>query len=245
MPKKKRGGQEENEVLNGLGFKYACVAITKHGGRCQRYVPDPVKGVFCKKPHKENVPVAPFPDVVFVNIRVNSKGWKVQIRDAGIYVANRTTEKEGQLDDKHAQHAKKLGRDPHHYRDEKSDSGTHVFGPNKLGIQFYSLKKLHQELTDAKFIRTDETHAVKRPGQSHMITLVLVYKKTGKRLPAAQTMVVTKLLNVPRWGYIHVHNNSPNGNGEIVHTVNASHKETDPPVGYLTLSDGFWGIEVA
>ena len=181
------------------------------------------------------------PNVILVKFNVNPK-W--QERLIGVDVPLRTPD-DSALELKHMFHALSVGRNPFESREETADSGIRVFG--KEGAQNVSINGLFGELCGYGYspskvhirIRNDKKFNVlvipfvKPDDENHNTVSV-----TGQRIMG----LIRELLNVS-WGYVHVWDNPPQANGQIVHTVNLSHRDVGKsPEKSLHFQKGEWSV---
>jgi hypothetical protein len=216
---------------------YACVAATAAGARCRNMSRE--GKVTCGISHNDSSPTATAPDRIFVKFKLDDD-YEREMRVAGIHIAERSYEKQRQLNDQHTGHAQAYGRKATAFR-SMPDSGVPVFGEN--GIQMVSLSGLDNELRLAGYDIVD-VHAV--AGFKGTLTLVVNFSK-GTPVQVTSTPAIrfaSTMFKFRSWGACYVWANPPDANGVITHTVNLKSIRNDAiPNGRLLFFSGLWRNE--
>lgn len=214
----------------------ACAAKTETGARCRFTAVDGSR-LCSRHVNMQGVQLAVWPNRILLKANINERQAD---KFLGLGVSEIKQDEQAK-EVKHVAQAEEHGREAHRYR-QVADSGVPVFGKN--GAQSVSVEMALQELLVAyKFINV---HLRARRDQNRwMRVLVVVLARDGERTVGdALLNALREFYCVSSWGFVHVWANPPQEDGQVVHTVNCSHKEEVATAkSNLRLADGLWAVE--
>lgn len=173
---------------------------------------------------------------ILVKFNVNPR-WEQRFIEAGV---PQKTPDEWALELKHMLHATDFGRNPFEKRPDIADSGVPVFG--KEGEQDVSLNGLFAELRQAGYFPTGVHIRTRTREPNKFNALVIPFVQGADESLTTQCAALLDEILKTSWGHVHVWANPPQSDtGDIIHTVNLSHRDVDKvPQKTLRFNGGRW-----